>query len=374
MSRELLGLFGFIVICIALTPFYKTSSVNQRPRVTSIEYKNLNNSIESSNPKTIVLLSDGFLPTIFAGSEISAFETIKYLRSRGHNIIIFVNKFEVNEYDGFKIYKYNENDDFCKSSILNCDIVFFQFPDKPESLNIIKYRKMPTYIFIHIFDHYAWILQMNLSFPVVIIYNSHTTQDRTLTLYNNMRMVPYVQTDKFKDLRELTDKKDVVCLINCNKNKGSVMFNSLAQSMPDVQFLGVKGAYGDQNLTKSPPKNLHYIDNQNDIKLVFKQIGILVMPSLNETWGRTAVEAMASGVPVIHSESPGLVECVGGAGILCMRDDKEAWENAIHKLINDRKYREIIRQNGFKRIQEIDIEQRRGRQELAMKIESTDSD
>lgn len=370
MSRELLGLLGFVVLCIALSPFYKRSPMNQRPRIRAIEYKKLDESIKNDNPKNIVLLTDRFLPTVFAGSEISAFETIKYMRSRGHNVIIFVNNFEVDEYDGFKIYKYDEHDEFCQSSILNCDAVFFQFPDKPESLKLVQNRKKPVYMFIHIFDHYSWILQMKITFPIIVVYNSHATQDATPTLYDNMRMIPYVETNTFKGLREITAKKDVVCLINCNKNKGSDMFNMLAESMPDVQFLGVKGAYGDQGILKNPPKNLHYIQNQPDITKVFKQIGILLMPSKRETWGRTAVEAMASGVPVIHSESPGLVECIGGAGILCMRDDKDAWEDAIRKLLNDRKYREMIRENGYKRVKEINAEQTRGRQELAMKIES----
>jgi glycosyltransferase involved in cell wall biosynthesis len=183
-------------------------------------------------------------------------------------------------------------------------------------------------------------------------------------------MIPYVDTSKFKNLRDLTIKNDVVCLINCNSNKGGQIFKDLAYKMPNVQFLGVKGGYSDQIVDAYPPTNLKYIENQKDILVVFKQIGILVMPSKNETWGRTAVEAMASGVPVIHSESPGLVECLGGAGILCMRDDEDAWIQAIQRIIGDPAYRERVRQNGFKRVGEIDLEQRRGRQELAMKIES----
>jgi glycosyltransferase involved in cell wall biosynthesis len=139
--------------------------------------------------------------------------------------------------------------------------------------------------------------------------------------------------------------------------------------MPDVQFMGVKGGYNSQ-VTVSNSNNLTYIENQENITSVFKQIGILIMPSKNETWGRTAVEAMSSGVPVIHSESPGLVECVGGAGIMCMHDDEQAWIDAIRRLIGDRAYRERLRQYGFKRVEEIEIEQKRGRQELAMKIEN----
>ena len=83
----------------------------------------------------------------------------------------------------------------------------------------------------------------------------------------------------------------------------------------------------------------------------------------------TGKEAMASGIPVVHSEATGLVECVGGAGILCMRNDLDAWEHAIRKLLTDKAYRELIRKYGFNRVRDLDIEQRRGYQELAMKIE-----
>jgi len=194
------------------------------------------------------------------------------------------------------------------------------------------------------------------------------TQDSLPTLHDNMRMIPYVDTNKFNSLRNLTISNDVVCLINCNKNKGGDMLKELAIRMPDVQFMGVKGGYSTQVIDTSP-SNLTYIENQKDIMVVFKKIGILIMPSKNETWGRTAVEAMSSGVPVIHSESPGLVECVGGAGIMCVHDDEDAWESAIRRLIGDRAYREKIRQYGFKRVEEIEIEQKRGRQELAIKLE-----
>ena len=195
------------------------------------------------------------------------------------------------------------------------------------------------------------------------------TQDSLPTQYDNMRMIPYVNTDKFKGLRGSTIQNDTVCLINCNANKGGELFKELAHKMPNIQFLGVKGGYSNQVIDKNPPPNLRYIENQTDIAVVFKKIGILVMPSKNETWGRTAVEAMTSGVPVIHSESPGLVECVGGAGILCNHDDIDAWMNAINRIISDRAYRERLRQNGFKRVGEIEEEQIRGRQELANKIE-----
>ena len=368
MSAELYGIAAIALVCILISPYYNNYTVNKKEIVVT----KLRNpvSVKSENTSTIVLLSDSFLPTTFAGSELSGYETIKYLRSRGHTIIIFVKEWEVSEYDGFKIYKYDIQDKFCQQEITNCDLVFFQMGDDPKNLEIVKYRKEPVYVFIHVIDRYPWLLQQRMSFPICVVYNSHMTQDSLPTLHDNMRMIPYVDTDRFKALREKTIQNNVVCLINCNRNKGGELFKELAQKMPNVQFLGVKGGYSNQVIDSKGPKNLTYMENQENITVVFKKIGILVMPSKNETWGRTAVEAMSAGVPVIHSEAPGLVECVGGAGIMCVHNDVDAWVDAINRLINDRAYRERLRQYGFKRVGEIEYEQTRGRQELAAKIES----
>jgi len=241
--------------------------------------------------------------------------------------------------------------------------------DETVNYKYIENRTKPTFIFTHVINNYKWILQQKVSFPLSVVYNSQMTQDTLPTFHDNMRMIPYVNTDTFKPLREYTIQTSTVTLINCNKNKGGELLKELARKLPNVQFLGVKGGYSGQIIDTSPPSNLTYIETQKDIRVVFKRTGVLIMPSRNETWGRTAVEAMASGVPVIHSESAGLVECVGGAGIVCVHDDIDAWSDAIQRIIGDRAYREQLRQYGFKRVEEIEIEQDRGRQELAVKIE-----
>jgi len=379
MSRELLVIAALALVCIILAPFYKENR--------SIKYPNDNNHAivphtiqnnaqgyiqapqKTKNPKTIVFLSDAFLPGTFAGSELSGYETMKYLRECGHKFILFIENPKAEEYDGFKLHKYDLNNEFCKRTLLNADIVFFQMKDDPVKFKIIEDRKKPIYIMIHVVNCYHWLLPQKVPFPVTIVYNSRMTQDSMPTIHDNMRMVPYVNIKPFIPLRSYTIRNSVVCLINCNKNKGSSQFNELAIKMSDVQFLGVKGGYAQQDIMPNPPKNLTYMDNQKDVKVVYKKIGILLMPSKNETWGRTAVEAMASGVPVIHSEAAGLVECVGGAGILCQRDDIDAWADAIRRILGDPAYREHLRQNGFRRVKEIEDEQHRGLQELSEKIE-----
>ena len=334
-------------------------------------------TIKTSNPKRIILMTDSFLPATVAGSEISAYETIKYLRARGHDVSIYVKKYTVRQYDKFPIYKYEPGNETCRNSIIDSDIVLFQMSighdrKSHESFEVVQLRKKPTYIFIHLMDSYDWLLQQKVGFPVIIVYNSRIIQDSLPTHYDNMRMIPYVDINKLIPNRQFTRQTDVVTLINCNKNKGGDLLIEIATKMPNVQFLGIKGGYSNQLIDSNKLANLEYMENQKDINVVLRRTGILIMPSKSETWGRTAVEAMASGIPVIHSQTPGLVECVGGAGIQCDQNDLDAWCQAIQHIIGDRAYREQLRQYGFKRVKEIEAEQVRGRQELALKMESQD--
>ena len=171
MSRELIGFAVLALACIIISPFYKTPLRQlQAKRDIVIIKETRASSVKAANTKSIVLMCDSFLPTIFAGSELSAYETIRYLRDRGHTITIIVKNWEVSEYDGFKIYKYDLNDQFCKEAIVNCDLVFFQMGDDPKNLEIVKQRTKPVYVFIHLVNNYHWLLQQRMSFPISVVY------------------------------------------------------------------------------------------------------------------------------------------------------------------------------------------------------------
>jgi len=64
---------------------------------------------------------------------------------------------------------------------------------------------------------------------------------------------------------------------------------------------------------------------------------LLIMPSTYESWGRTATEAMCSGIPVICTETGGLSENCGSAGVYVERT-AEAYALAIEKLDNQKLY------------------------------------
>lgn len=126
---------------------------------------------------------------------------------------------------------------------------------------------------------------------------------------------------------------DRITLINLYANKGADVFWELAERMPERQFLAVRGSYGDQVVKDLP--NVEVIDNvpgDEMAKRVYSRTRILLMPSEYESWGRTGVEACASGIPVIANPTPGLAESLGTAGIFVDRDDVGGWQKAIEML------------------------------------------
>ena len=93
---------------------------------------------------------------------------------------------------------------------------------------------------------------------------------------------------------------DAITLVNANVNKGVHQFIELAKRMPNRKFLGVKPYYGEMWLPPSPP-NIEWIPFDDDVRNILKRTRILLMPSMYESFGRIAFEAMYNGFPVIYS-------------------------------------------------------------------------
>jgi glycosyltransferase involved in cell wall biosynthesis len=86
------------------------------------------------------------------------------------------------------------------------------------------------------------------------------------------------------------------------------------------------------------------------------------MPSQYESYGRTAVEALASGIPVIAAPTPGLKESLNGSGIFCNLNLDE-WVGAIKELDNNVKYKEAS-DRALKRFAEIQLQSERELDEM----------
>jgi len=174
-----------------------------------------------------------------------------------------------------------------------------------------------------------------------LAFNRVTRKSCALAVFNSQWLKDAVQWDgpsiimhpptRMADY-EIKLEGDKVTLINLSPAKGVDVFYDAVERNPNINFLGVKGSYGEQVLPIRDFPNLEIWDNQPDIKEVYRQTKILLMPSHYESWGRVAVEAACSGIPTICSPTPGLLEAGVGADY-CDPLKARSWSSAINRLM-----------------------------------------
>ena len=87
-----------------------------------------------------------------------------------------------------------------------------------------------------------------------------------------------------------------------------------------------------------------------DLPYLYAGAEMLVFPSFYEGFGLPALEAMAAGCPVVASNTSGLGELVGSAGILVdPYGPSDAWRRAIEELARSSGLRNELRTEGFSR-------------------------
>lgn len=171
--------------------------------------------------------------------------------------------------------------------------------------------------------------------PDLAVFNSRGLQTAAGWAGNSIVCHP----PTFPDDHRVDQTGDAITIINCSQDKGIKTAWRVAEQMPDRRFLGVKGGYGHQ----VEPRALNFttIPTVADMRTVWTQTRILLVPSSFETWAMVGIEAMCSGIPVIAHPTPGLQESLADAGIFVDRDDIDGWVAAIERLDDPDEYRQL---------------------------------
>jgi len=83
---------------------------------------------------------------------------------------------------------------------------------------------------------------------------------------------------------------------------------------------------------------LGYVSSE-DLPHVFAGARLFAFPSLYEGFGLPVLEAMASGVPVVCSNSSSLPEVAGGAALMCAPDDTDGLATLLRRGLEDDDWR-----------------------------------
>ena len=121
----------------------------------------------------------------------------------------------------------------------------------------------------------------------------------------------------------------LVTMINPCAVKGLPIFLETAARLPEVEF-GVVPGWGttsdDRRALERLP-NVRFLPNARNIDEVLARTSVLLMPSLwYEGFGLIVMESMLRGIPVVASDSGGLVEAKHGTGYVIPVNTIERYE------------------------------------------------
>lgn len=96
-------------------------------------------------------------------------------------------------------------------------------------------------------------------------------------------------------------------------------------------------------------EDVHFLGTRKNLKNILEKSSVLVLPSREEGFGLTLLEAMSCGVPVVASNAGGIPEIVqhGRNGLLVARDSPRELAEAIIRILSDEKLRDTLIKNGF---------------------------
>lgn len=271
-------------------------------------------------------------PNHNAGAEWMVHHMFKWLQAKGHEVTVMVSDPGGQEFEGIKIIpEFGPTHDIRKWYRW-ADIVVSHLVKTGKAINNIRHVDKPALFVMHN-THHNTMIDL-IAHRSVLCFNSHYTQDVPYyKLKESCIVYPPCPVDYYKTNR---GGARFVTLINYALKKGGPLFYRMAMELPEVDFMAVKGDYYHQG--KRRLDNVTFKENTPQIQKQYALTKVLLMPSEYESFGRTAIEAAASGIPTIAAPTPGLKESLGDAGIFYDLEDVEGWKNEITHLLSDKDY------------------------------------
>lgn len=269
----------------------------------------------------ILFYIHGYPPSHNAGAEWMAYDMIESLKQQ-HEVTVITRNAVNGFQDGVNVEELNLIT--LKKKFNDADIVFTHLDFTGKAHNISRlFGKKNLYVIVHNTTPYAIIKTRPDQFNIV--YNSEYTASLNYQQRSMICRPPLVPERYAKEKTGL----NAITLVNCWPDKGGQILIDLARLMPERNFIGVLGGYGQQARAYLP--NLTYIANSPDMAKVYADTEILIQPSTYESYGKAACEALSTGCAVICTDTPGLRESLSYAGIYVDRT-AEAYKAAIEKM------------------------------------------
>lgn len=282
----------------------------------------------------IVAYVHGYFPNHNAGAEAMLHQILIGLMDKGHEVKVITGNPGDVVYEGIQII--NRDSPEAVAAIIWSDIIVTHLDHTRRAVKLsIRYNKKIVHL-VHN-DKQLSYNQIGRANCDLAIANSQWIKDTVRRSIDSVILYPPTDPARYK----VDTTREAITLINMNEAKGGNIFWQLARIFPNRKFIGVKGAYGEQITYDRELPNVTIYENSPDVKHIYAQSRIVLMPSSYESWGRVAIEACCSGIPVIAAPTPGLKESLGYAGIFAAHDDVAGFAEAINSLDDPNTYKQF---------------------------------
>jgi glycosyltransferase involved in cell wall biosynthesis len=220
---------------------------------------------------------------------------------------------------------------------------------------------------------------LTLKLSSLIVVASHALGDQIFVNYLSMRNVKVihngVDTNRFSPNtptnflhRELGIPIGAPLVGICGeiqKSKGLEVFVKAAsvtsQRLPKIHFLIIGEGLPKyvRHITDIANENglsekLHFTGWRADIPEIFRELAIVVIASKQESFGLTAIEGMATGIPVVATRCGGPEEVIehGKTGYLVALDDDGEMAQRLMELLADAELQQRMGQAGRKQVEQ----------------------
>lgn len=253
---------------------------------------------------------------------------------------------------------------------------------------IMKYLKQYDIVHAHLFPTLYWVSLAGFfsSHKPLFVYTEHNTENRRR---KNIPLLKQLETfiyKRFSAIITITPETKETLLKHINFNKKVyVVYNGInlqdyndqlkpykfpvSKSIKNPYFLVQVAGFREEKDQDTLIKSLKYLPEnyvavfvgdgkrrafcealaakeqvldrtifmgiQQEVPSIMKAADIVIMSSIFEGFGRTAVEGMAAGKPVIGSDVAGLAQVIGDSGLLFKVSDAKALANQVTLLSSD---------------------------------------
>lgn len=198
----------------------------------------------------------------------------------------------------------------------------------------------------------------------------HVPAHQVVTVLNGADPLPAPSSDSVEALRhELGLEDEAVCLMmaRLHEEKGHrVLFDALPGVLPHVGPLLVllAGDGPERESLQSETRRrgldsvVRFVGRRHDIPELISLSSVVVLPSLAESFGYAALEAMSLGKPVVAARTGGIPEVVvdGQTGLLVPPGDADALAVALSRILKDHEWALALGEEGRRRATSFSVE------------------